>query len=193
VWSRRAFLSRLDESELCICQRIKATLRRPARIVVTNVLKTEEKKVESFRVKANFDKRKVESSTLSAKCNILRKDLIENALQLGDLKQALAKSEDVRGYASIGKPSRAGRKGLGSFLVGGVGPYGEFHEGAIPSTNARANPAQRGPLLRTSALINLYYYVRMSLSLQYANWYESMCTKQIYDMQLYIYSCYAHR
>ena len=78
-----------------MCQRIKATLRCPARKIITDVLKAEEKKVESFRIKTNFEKRKVESSNLSAKCNILLKDLIENELQLGDLKQALARSENM--------------------------------------------------------------------------------------------------
>ena len=85
----------MGECELCICQRIKATLRCPARNVIADVLKAEEKRVESFRIKANFEKRKVASATLSARCNVLRKDLMDNELQLGDLKQALAKSENM--------------------------------------------------------------------------------------------------
>lgn len=76
-------------------KRINDTLRCPARNVIADVLKAEETKVESFRIKANFEKRKVASSTLSAKCNVLRKDLIENELQLGELKHALAKGEDM--------------------------------------------------------------------------------------------------
>ena len=44
--------------------------------VIAEITKAEEKKVEAFRIKANIEKRKVESSTLSAKCNILRRDLI---------------------------------------------------------------------------------------------------------------------
>ena len=37
-------------------KRIKATLRCPARNVITDVLKAEEKKVETLRFKANFEK-----------------------------------------------------------------------------------------------------------------------------------------